>query len=725
MRLGKRNLRNCLPSFLIICLVQFALSTAHSDVKQSDSSFSFVDISDSYTSPSDKNRPFKYFVSDILSSSNHPAFVCDTGSLTWDGSAEEYNSLKTNLQPLSDEKISFYPVLGNRDVRWCGEAKKRFQTNFGPLYYSVNYKGFHFIFLDTTQVLEQQGHFDDAEMVWLQHDLSKLLSTTPVFIFLHHTIGTGDAFTREIDNEFSLRKLLPNHNIIAIFTSASGDTTQSKTDGIETLSLGKLSSGSYYSVNVSSQLVTISISNLDRSRKQMNVTEIPVAQTMVSVLRAGWDDPDNPFLFRRRPAALLDPRSPSDSAHGENADYRIDGDPWQPLTQNARDIWETVFYPATIPVGVHTCDIKLITSNHTVLESELILEIERTHQEPTDRWAINLGDGIQSSPVLANNVLLVSCLDGYCYGISVETGKILWKFHTDGAIVGAPCAADKEVIFTSEDGFIYCLESQSGHLKWKYNTHNVLLSTPTVSTGVVCVGGHRAIYGLDLKTGKKLWEYRTNSFFEDKPAADENNFYLGGWDNTLYAIDSQTGMLRWQQKLGSDMQSSPAVSSPVVSNGTLYVCSNDGILHAFEASTGKVLWTSGSPDTGDRYYSTPSVMNGVLYIAGKDSSGDIYALNASTGKIIWKNFIGQEIVGSSPTLSPDGQTMAIMGFRGDVAVLNTSTGKTVWKYALGPGNIYSSPAYDGSVVYTTTMADDVQALNAPGVGAPPPIPARW
>ena len=210
---------NCLTSFLMLCLFPLVISTAHSEATSSDSSFSFVDIANSYTSPAEQNSTFKYFVSDILSSANLPAFVCDTGSLTWDGSAEEYESLKSNIQPLSDERIRFCPVPGTRDMRWCGEAKKRYQKNFGPLYYSVNYKGFHLIFLDSTEVLERQGHFDDPEIVWLQRDLTKLKPTTPVFIFLHHIIGYGNEFTREIDNEFDFRSLLPKHNILAIFTS--------------------------------------------------------------------------------------------------------------------------------------------------------------------------------------------------------------------------------------------------------------------------------------------------------------------------------------------------------------------------------------------------------------------------------------------------------------------------------------------------------------------------
>jgi len=105
-----------------------------------------------------------------------------------------------------------------------------------------------------------------------------------------------------------------------------------------------------------------------------------------------------------------------------------------------------------------------------------------------------------------------------------------------------------------------------------------------------------------------------------------------------------------------------------------------------------------------------------LYIGGLGDHGDVYALDTSNGKIVWQSPTGQAIYDSSPKLSPDGKTLAIMGVRGHVSVLSTANGKREWGYELGPGNIFSTPEYDGRLVYTVTMAHDVQAINGPGIG---------
>jgi hypothetical protein len=65
--------------------------------------------------------------------------------------------------------------------------------------------------------------------------------------------------------------------------------------------------------------------------------------------------------------------------------------------------------------------------------------------------------------------------------------------------------------------------------------------------------------------------------------------------------------------------------------------------------------------------------------------------------------------------------MAIMGIRGKVSVLSTRDGRQLWGYELGPGNIFSTPEYDGTAVYTVTMANDVQAIAGPNtVKSPEP-----
>src|SRR5262249_10482063 len=149
---------------------------------------------------------------------------------------------------------------------------------------------------------------------------------------------------------------------------------------------------------------------------------------------------------------------------------------------------------------------------------------------------------------------------------------------------------------------------------------------------------------------------------------------------------------------------------------------NDGVLHALSTQNGEEKWMATAPKGGDVFgYSSPVVQGDTIYIAGLGDHGDVYALNALNGNPRWRVSTRQTFYESSAKVAPDGRSMAIMGLRGKVSILDTTNGKRLWGYELGPGNIFSTPEYDGRIVYTVTMANDVQAINGPNIDL---IPSR-
>ena len=71
-------------------------------------------------------------------------------------------------------------------------------------------------------------------------------------------------------------------------------------------------------------------------------------------------------------------------------------------------------------------------------------------------------------------------------------------------------------------------------------------------------------------------------------------------------------------------------SSPTVVNGVVYVGSYDFNVYAIDASTGQKKWAF---PTGGYVQSSPKVVNGVVYVGSGDSS--VYAIDASTGQKKW------------------------------------------------------------------------------------------
>jgi outer membrane protein assembly factor BamB len=678
--------------------------------------FSFLEITDTLQSAQGDTEPLHRWAESVAAMSPRPAFVVHTGNLTQYGRPEEYSRLKAALAPLDTAGIKFYAVPGNRDVRWSPSGKEGFVNEFGKTYQSFDVNGAHFVLLDSTVLLEHWGHFDKAELDWLARDLKRVKPGSPIFLFMHHWIGRDLPSARMIDNEFDLVPLLRGHNVIAIFNGHGLKDLAWQTNGVETLMARGFYQGSYYRVSVTGSLVSIDRFTREKPGQATLVASVPVAnKARASVMKAGWDDPDVPYLNRKRPSATLDPRAVLDNPDKETAQYRIDDGALKPLTKNARDIWQDVFPTAPLAIGIHTVDVRLTTSNSVTYSDELIFEVERDSREPTRKWAINLDGPIQSSPVLAQDTLYVSSVDGHVYALNIQNGKRRWTFSGHGPFVATPVLSGGTLYVGSTDHFLYALAADTGRQLWRFDTGSPVFASVAVLGGTVCLGSSGRIYGLDASSGTPRWTQSAGGFFQSRAVASSDTFYLGGWDNTLYALDAAAGTPRWTVHLGNTLDYSPAIASPALGNGRVYICSNDGVLHALNVTSGHEEWSTFVPAGGDPFgYSSPSVIGTTLYLAGLGERGDVYALDTASGKEQWRSPIGQPIYDSSVRLAPDGRSLAIMGVRGHVAVLAADTGKPIWSYELGPGNIFSTPEYDGSIVYTTTMDNDVQALNAPG-----------
>ncbi len=708
---------------LVLCLLGKATpAPAQQQIDpRAPSTFAFLHISDIRQNITGSLQPLKSLATATYNMPIRPSFVVATGSATATGRLAEYDRLKQQLAPFTEAKIDFHFLPGSQDTRWVPDGKRMFAQQFGKTYRSFDFEGVHFILMDSTVRLSQWAHLDRTEIEWLGKDLKRVRAETPVFLFFSHPVGRETAQSRPLDNEYDLFPLLKEKNVIAIFTSNEDSDTTWHTHGITTLTLRPIEAGSYHRVIVSPVMVTIErITN--ENPKPTIVAQIAVKGNRArSRMRAGWNDPDVPYLARRRPAAVLEPRAFEDTTEGELGEYRIDSGAWQPLVRGARDIWTEAFTTKNIPIGMHTATVKITTNNRFVLEDELIFEVERRNNEPSRRWAVDLKESIQSSPVLSQNRLFASCLDGRIYALDRANGKTKWSYKTEGEIVGSPCIEGDTVYVGSTDGNLYAIEAENGRLRWKFDAGTPLVATPIVTKGIVCIGGDGRIFGVNQETGVKAWMCVAQGFFQSRPCTDGVNFYLGGWDNALYAIDALTGNQAWKTTLGLELtgqpafKNSPSISSPETAQGRIYICTNDGFLHACEANSGKEIWKIRPVGAGDSFsYSSPTVRNGVLYLASL--AGTIYALDAVTGKAQWSMPTQQPIYESSVCLAPDGNSLAVIGVRGKVSVLDTRTGKSLWLYELGPGNVLSTPAYDGKIVYTTTMANDVQALNAPGEG---------
>jgi hypothetical protein len=237
-------------------------------------------------------------------------------------------------------KIGFYAIPGNREIRFGPEGKEGFQNAFGKLYQSFDYAGAHFVLLDTTVVLHNLGNLDRVQLRWLERDLEKVKPGVPILVFMHHEFGREAPSVRPIPNEFELWPLLRGKNVMAIFTGEGTEDSIIKKNGTMIVTAQHLGLNAFHRVTVTPLLVTIERVSRENGGTTKQIASLPVSpRARPSLLNAGFDDGNTPYLVRRHPIAFLNPRAVNDVPDAERAEYRIDDGPWSPMEQDKRDIW--------------------------------------------------------------------------------------------------------------------------------------------------------------------------------------------------------------------------------------------------------------------------------------------------------------------------------------------------------------------------------------------------
>jgi outer membrane protein assembly factor BamB/class 3 adenylate cyclase len=174
---------------------------------------------------------------------------------------------------------------------------------------------------------------------------------------------------------------------------------------------------------------------------------------------------------------------------------------------------------------------------------------------------------------------------------------------------------------------------------------------------------------------------------------------LGDGSGNVEAYVESTGELVWRRALPA-----PVTASVAVDDGRVFVGSQDGIITALDAATGKdVLW---SAVTRGAVSSSPVVVDGIVYVGSQD--GFVYALDATTGSQAWPPYRAPGPISRSIALS-DG-VVYVPSDGGTLVVLDAAQGTELWRVALGSASVLTfTPAVAGGVVYESVGKHDTPA----------------
>src|SRR6202035_4387969 len=157
---------------------------------------SFVQISDSHMGFNKAANPdvvatLQVAVDRINSASTRPAFLLHTGDISHLSKPSEFDTVDQVLKSAKASQVFYVP--GEHDV--LGDDGKQYLERYGKGtkgggWYNFDHQGVHFIGLVNVLNLKAGGlgTLGSEQLEWLEHDVAKFKSSTPIVVFAHHPL---------------------------------------------------------------------------------------------------------------------------------------------------------------------------------------------------------------------------------------------------------------------------------------------------------------------------------------------------------------------------------------------------------------------------------------------------------------------------------------------------------------------------------------------------------
>ena len=237
--------------------------------------------------------------------------------------------------------------------------------------------------------------------------------------------------------------------------------------------------------------------------------------------------------------------------------------------------------------------------------------------DPTDEW------GPASSPIIHDGLVIVQNdrhTDSYVAALDVQTGEERWRVGREDEMPAwsTPVVhrGARETLVTNSPQFIRGHDPATGRELWRVQDGTqVKVVTPVIAGDlVIATGGYptggRPIFGIRAATGEVVWRLERGSPYTPTPIVYQGILYVSIDNGVLGAYDATTGRLVYQRRIAPD--SGGFSASAVAAAGRLYFASEDGIVYVVRA--GREFELLARNDMKEMCLATPALTGDLLLV---------------------------------------------------------------------------------------------------------------
>lgn len=666
------------------------------------------------------------------------AFIIHTGDICYE------KGLKAHIKLMNTKNMDcpvFY-CIGNHDLEKGKYGEEIFEKNYGPVYYSFDVAGVHYIVTPMPWGDRHPGYTTDDVCRWLKNDLAHLKPETPIMVFNHDLLTNTDTFIYKGKGGDSIN--LNKHNLKAWIYGHWHINYMKKQGDVYTICTSSLDKGgidhakSAYRVmhvgpqgNLSTELrytyldrhLCIASPQGQTASKTVTVNTYssasPAAEVTYTCLYAGKTIISTRKLTRRTDWTWTADMPLKELYAGKELTLRV-----QTRFKDGRteETDSKFVYHKNQPDTHLDTDWKNLLGNatHTATAPSLKGKLQLA-------WTSNVGANIyMTSPLVYNNKVYTASIDedlkgqAYIYALDGKDGSPVWKYQVRSSIKNTIAIECGTVFAQDVQGNLYAVDAETGKLRWEsrlpVNGLPALIDGLVADNGIVYAGSGKSLSAFDALSGKRIWINKDWSQREGTTSTltTGNGILIGSVQWTaLYGNDARTGKMLWSM---SDHGLRSRGASAAMHGSLLYLISEKSFF-ILDAKTGRIIVRKPLPYNLD-VTSTPLLTDKEIIFGTADKG--LVALDNQTLEEKWNCPVGNALIYTAPytrsfsgtiETSPvlAGNTVYAGASDGTIYAVDTATGNKLWEHHTG-APIFGTAAVSGNTLIVSDFGGNIYAF---------------
>ena len=243
-----------------------------------------------------------------------------------------------------------------------------------------------------------------------------------------------------------------------------------------------------------------------------------------------------------------------------------------------------------------------------------------------------------------------------------------------------------------------------------------LAASPVMSDGRIYVVDTTArVTAFDANTGAQIWSNALEIEKDGKPSrfgggvsATGTNVFATNGVGDVASLAADTGALVWKKR-----HAGPLRGAPTLSNGNVYVMTQDNQVYALRQSDGEAQWNEAGPVSASGIFGVGAPAAAQATIIAGYSSGELAAYRYENGRSLWSDTLSRTAMSTSVSTLTDidadpvidrGRVFAL-GKGGRMASYELVSGQRIWEINIAG---ISTPVTSGEWVFV--MTDEARLL---------------